>query len=1060
MATFPLLDPAVPFTPDSVALLDQLMQAVSGSDAQQRTAALDILSQLKEAGNLWVHVDTILQHTRLSDTKFFALSVLENVVQKAWNAIAPDQREALKNYVSNQVISACSDPNSSGFLSKLNGVLVEIVKHEWTKSWVSFIPEICGAAKTSQPLCENTMNILKLLSEEIFDSSSRPLSSKRRAELKVAMTNEFSKIYELCNWVLSTAIMHSGAIQNSLIRATLSTLAAFLDWIPPVHVFSGNLTELLVSGLLPQPQFRAPTLDCLTEIAGVTLDLTPDHSDYSMYSSFVFTLLTTVMNKLSAVCPLPLQASDSSVRAVSQKLALFLSAYLQSHLTLLEAAEARMSNTENGQLLRQQVTQAFRYELSLTEIMEDEGFKICCEFWLWLAKKLYEDRFQRNGGLKTLMQTEVYDPALSQLRLLLVIRTAKPTEVLVSVDEHGNTMRVNLEDTEVTALYEVMRDTLVYLTHLDPSDMYDRITYRLSKQMDGSEWSWKNISSLSYAIGSISGTMAEDFERKFVVQVIKDLLALCEGKRGKENKAVVASNIMYVVMQYPRFLKNHWNFLKTVVKKLFEFMHEPHPGIKDMSCETLLRIAQKCGMEFVRIQLQHDQREPYLYEIVRGLETHICDLENHQKFVFYEALGQILSNMEDVKEVTYGLEACMNLVTAEWTRLLQGLAAAFNQLSDVEVMKKIAFVVKANQRVCTTLGHNYYIQLGRVYNDLMQLYTAYSQFLGSELATRGKVIVSHAYFKSARAVRREILSLLQTYVAVCQAPSILVEHFVPNIMQTILSDFISSAEETREAEVISLTTECTAKLKDQLMVYGEMLLGPFLDTILGMIARDFHAYPEHRSNFFDYVKALSLHCFQALLQLPVERFKIMLDSILWAARHQHPGMAETGLITMTALLENLQKTGLAGSFYQHFYLYILGEVFAMMTDGVHLSNFKHHCHILRHLFQLVEENALPAALQEGSGNKEFVLNHLAQLFSVNFTNMNRVQVEGILLGMFNKCREKERFKQGMRDFLISCKEVANDNEALYAEERQSELEQARELDRQRRLQVPGLMPQY
>lgn len=43
-----------------------------------------------------------------------------------------------------------------------------------------------------------------------------------------------------------------------------------------------------------------------------------------------------------------------------------------------------------------------------------------------------------------------------------------------------------------------------------------------------------------------------------------------------------ASNIMYVVGQYPRFLKMHWRFLKTVVNKLFEFMHEKHPGVQDM----------------------------------------------------------------------------------------------------------------------------------------------------------------------------------------------------------------------------------------------------------------------------------------------------------------------------------------------------------------------------------------------------------------------------------------------------------------------------------------------
>lgn len=58
-----------------------------------------------------------------------------------------------------------------------------------------------------------------------------------------------------------------------------------------------------------------------------------------------------------------------------------------------------------------------------------------------------------------------------------------------------------------------------------------------------------------------------------VVSMLQDLLGLCEQKRGKDNKAIIASNIMYVVGQYPRFLRAHWRFLKTVVNKLFEFMH-------------------------------------------------------------------------------------------------------------------------------------------------------------------------------------------------------------------------------------------------------------------------------------------------------------------------------------------------------------------------------------------------------------------------------------------------------------------------------------------------------
>lgn len=68
-------------------------------------------------------------------------------------------------------------------------------------------------------------------------------------------------------------------------------------------------------------------------------------------------------------------------------------------------------------------------------------------------------------------------------------------------------------------------------------------------------------------------------------------------------QAVIASNIMYVVGQYPDFLREHWKFLKTVVYKLFEFMKETHPGVQDMACETFLKIAKRCSREFV---IPHD----------------------------------------------------------------------------------------------------------------------------------------------------------------------------------------------------------------------------------------------------------------------------------------------------------------------------------------------------------------------------------------------------------------------------------------------------------------------
>ena len=116
-------------------------------------------------------------------------------------------------------------------------------------------------------------------------------------------------------------------------------------------------------------------------------------------------------------------------------------------------------------------------------------------------------------------------------------------------------------------------------------------------------------------------------------------------KRGKDNKAVIASNIMYVVGQYPRFLRAHWKFLKTVVNKLFEFMHEMHPGVQDMACDTFLKIAQRCKSHFVTVQ--PGESASFLHDLCANLRHIIGDLAPHQVHTFYEAAGCMVSAQSD-----------------------------------------------------------------------------------------------------------------------------------------------------------------------------------------------------------------------------------------------------------------------------------------------------------------------------------------------------------------------------------------------------------------------------
>ena len=80
--------------------------------------------------------------------------------------------------------------------------------------------------------------------------------------------------------------------------------------------------------------------------------------------------------------------------------------------------------------------------------------------------------------------------------------------MLIVENDDGEIVREFMRESDTIVLYKSLRECLVYLTHLDVQDTETILTEKLSKQVDGSEWSWNNINRLCWAIGSISGAMS------------------------------------------------------------------------------------------------------------------------------------------------------------------------------------------------------------------------------------------------------------------------------------------------------------------------------------------------------------------------------------------------------------------------------------------------------------------------------------------------------------------------------------------------------------------------
>ena len=78
----------------------------------------------------------------------------------------------------------CPAQAQKAYVAKLNMTLVQVLKQEWPSQWPSFIPDLVGSSKTSESLCMNNMDILRLLSEEVFDFSKGVLTQVKAQHLK------------------------------------------------------------------------------------------------------------------------------------------------------------------------------------------------------------------------------------------------------------------------------------------------------------------------------------------------------------------------------------------------------------------------------------------------------------------------------------------------------------------------------------------------------------------------------------------------------------------------------------------------------------------------------------------------------------------------------------------------------------------------------------------------------------------------------------------------------------------------------------------------------------
>ncbi|KEG12996.1 putative exportin 1, putative,RNA-nuclear export factor [Trypanosoma grayi] len=1007
--------------PVDVQRFDEVVQYLSTGSPQEIMKAQEVLSAFKEKPDAFLHVGALLTNSQNLTTRFFAIQVLEDAILHRWNTFTNDQREEIRSFVVSLIVGECGNLNRmrsrKALLTKMNSALVSIAKREWPVRWPNFIQDICSSAGPNEPLVENNLNLLRLVGEEIFEFSEKTLTSRWVKRKKEALESDFRLILQLCLSVLGTT-------DQVLLKTDLECMEKYLSWMKPALVFNEEVLMYMANLVVADTCIAPVAVRCLTVVCSIDTDEGAVGDEQTQMAVRVF---RTAFNNI--VNALPTSHSSIEGRIV----------HLYEMGTDVEGSFVRDLNLLVITFLKRYTKQiiyddillisSHQMLLGMSYIDDKELFKSCVEYWWHLGEKM----------LRCLSLTPLYkklSTTLSNVRSVLIKKMAKPEEVII-VEEDGELRREHMSDVEGLQMYNLMREALVFLTNLDPYDTQQIMTGLMQKQLDRSEWSWHNCSTLSWAVGAVSMSLPEEQEVSLFVTIIRGLLDLCKQMQGKENRAVIASNIMFVVGQYPRFLQNNPSFLSTVVRKIIEFMKELFPGVQEMAVDTLMKIVSHIPEKFVSL----NNRTTSIAEEIAGQWTDIISLLQPQQMQTCFAAAGCMIRSESTEKQAALLELFLRDVNINFKGITERAAAqGATFCRDSSSMMELIHTLRVFSSIASTCGTAFISEMGLIIWDLQGFYRTFFTAHNTLVAELGRNSVSHQDVRHLRLAKKEILRIFERFVDNTEERDFVATNCMPSILSVVLEDYRDSLPEAKEPGAMALVTACVKKLGARLSGDCAAILDHTFDTTVAMICTNVEDYPDFRVNLFRLLQALNTCCFSAFLRYASTKEDII-NGMLWVIKHTDFATMETGLQSLDSFLANISTSEMLEAFYTSFMQRIFVEVLVAAMDSLHAAGFTLHCSILIKLFTV--SDAFPP--QTPVLGRNAVQGFLVESLSI-IPTLTETLITEFVTAAYESYRDETEFQRRFADFLIEVQ--------VWGAEEENRL-QAEEERRLREATIPG-----
>lgn len=453
----------------NLQLLDQAVAMHSNaSNSSQLNEAEEILSTFFNRDEELLYLEDILKSDCHIDAKIFTLITLSSIVCTNWFNIRVFIREKIKNILYSIVFQ---DSYAKPIIKLSSELIVKILKFDYPELWPSFFEDIFNYGKTSPEACNNVMEFIITLSNELNskDKESNILNQQLSLQIRSYIWN-FNEL----------VLMSFDQMFNvDLVNIAIVTTSHLLKWAEPSVFLQSRVFNKIIKEFINEQEYKNASISVLSEVLSKLVIPHEFHLNIPRYFELI-------------VNSLPNNFDNDGFLNINSLINAMITIFIDYDIII---------STNCDKLI---IIQILEYILDITKA---ENFCYCIDFWRKILQKIL---FNGLSKLRNIFLTFSH-----QLRVFMIENMPSPYDPPGNVDEFC----------KYSSLFLKSRECLVYLCSLDKNDTME-IIFHKCEEMDSFIIN-ETAQHIYWSIGCLSGCFSNDEENNFMITLISKFKSIC-----------------------------------------------------------------------------------------------------------------------------------------------------------------------------------------------------------------------------------------------------------------------------------------------------------------------------------------------------------------------------------------------------------------------------------------------------------------------------------------------------------------------------------------------------